>query len=362
MLSIVVPTFMEAGNLSRLASSIDDVLAGIDVEYELIVADDASPDDTPAVCEELAARYPLRLILPTGRERDLSASVVDGMRAARFDLVLVMDADLSHPPASIPDMLIEVQTHPQSFVVGSRYIAGGRFDRDWSVWRFINSRAATLLALPLTRCSDPMSGFFLFDRRRVNIEKLRPVGYKIGLEIMVRGDFDGVREVPIEFADREIGESKMNLAQQVKYLRHLRRLYLFRFGGFGEFLHFGLVGASGFVIDVTFYFLFQFAGMTHQTARALSFWPAVSWNWALNRRTTFGDRERRPRGRQWMEFVLTSFLGFSINWGVYVVLTAYVPFFDEWRVLALIAGIAAASIFNFTLSTLYVYSETRSEQ
>jgi len=151
----------------------------------------------------------------------------------------------------------------------------------------------------------------------------------------------------------------MDLGQQLKYLRHLRRLYLYRFGGFAEFIHFGAVGASGFVIDVAFYYLFQAFGLAHQVSRAMSFWPAVSWNWAMNRRTTFGERQRRPKARQWMEFVATSLLGFSINWGVYVTLTGTVPFFDRFRIIALIAGVGAASLFNFTVSTLFVYSEKR---
>ncbi len=360
MLSIIVPTYREAGNLPGLAARIDAALAPAGVVYELIIADDDSPDETQEICAELAVRYPLRLILPDNRPKDLSLSVIDGIKAAQFETLVVMDADLSHPPEKILELLAELAAAPDAFVVGSRYVSGGSFDRDWSIWRFLNSWIATLLARPLVRCTDPMSGFFAFHLSQLpDVEKLRPVGYKIGLEIMVRGNFGTVREVPIAFADREIGASKMNLGQQLNYLRHLRRLYLYRFGGLAEFVHFGVVGASGFVIDVTFYYLFQLVGISHQVARALSFWPAVSWNWALNRRTTFGERERRPRGRQWVEFVLASLVGFSINWGVYVYLTTHSHFFDSYRILALLSGIVTASVFNFLTSTLFVYSEKR---
>ncbi|MCB1644129.1 MAG: GtrA family protein, partial [Pseudomonadales bacterium] len=207
---------------------------------------------------------------------------------------------------------------------------------------------------------DPMSGFFLFSKSRLgDTGQLKPLGYKIGLEILVRGQFDTIREVPIEFRDRELGTSKMNLGQQVNYLRHLRRLYLYKFKGWAEFVHFGAVGASGFVIDLCFYYLFQYFGVHHKTARALSFWPAVSWNWALNRKTTFGEREQRPKMRQWLEFVATSLLGFSINWGTYVTLTTHFHFFDEYRVVALVTGILSASVFNFAASTLFVYNDKR---
>ena len=359
MLTIVVPTYKEAANLPLLAEAVHASLSG-KVAFELLIVDDNSPDDTVEVCERLSKTYPLRLLRRTGRERDLSLSVLDGIEAARYPNILVMDADLSHPPEEIGGMLEELERHPDAFVVGSRYVQGGSFDRHWSLWRFLNSYVATLLARPLVKCSDPMSGFFLFKRDFLgDVAALRPMGYKIGLELMVRGKFSGVREVPISFKDREIGASKMDISQQIKYLRHLRRLYLHRFGNSAEFIHFGAVGASGFIVDVTFYYLLQLFGLDHYAARALSFWPAASWNWAMNRRGTFGERRRRPRARQWMEFLLTSAIGFVINYSVYYSLTAYVSVFGHFRLLALIAGVICGSMFNFAVSTLFVYSENR---
>lgn len=360
LLTIVVPTYKEAANLPTLAEAVELALASSGIHYELLVVDDNSPDDTRSVCEELAKRFPLRLLQPQGREKDLSLSVVDGIRAAEHDNILVMDADMSHPPSQIPAMFSTLQEHPADFIVGSRYVKGGSFDRDWSLWRFLNSYIATLLARPLVKCSDPMSGFFLFNRSRLgDVDALRPMGYKIGLELMVRGKFSSVREVPIAFKDREVGTSKMDLGQQIKYLRHLRRLYMYRYGGLAEFVHFGAVGASGFMVDVTFYYLFQLFGLDHYIARALSFWPAASWNWAMNRRGTFGERQRRPRTRQWAEFLAASAVGFVINYGVYYTLSTWVGFFEEFRILALMAGVAVGSMFNFTVSTLFVYSEKR---
>jgi len=364
MLSIVVPTFMEADNLPLLAEQIHACIgignAEASVDYELIVVDDMSPDDTVEVCGRLSKTYPLKLLRREGRSRDLSLSVIDGIEAAANDIVLVMDADLSHPPKEIAAMLEKVAGNEGTLVVGSRYISGGSFDRDWSLWRFLNSHLAALLARPLAQCSDPMSGFFMFNRQRLgDITKLNPIGYKIGLEMMVRVNFKDIEEVPISFKDRELGASKMNFDQQWKYLRHLRRLYLYKFKGWAEFVHFGAVGASGFVIDLAFYYLFQAVGANHILARGLSFWPAVSWNWALNRKTTFGDRARRPKMRQWFEFVISSLVGFSFNWGIYVMLTTTITFFDQYRLLALVAGVASASLFNFTASTLFVYNDKR---
>lgn len=360
MLTIVVPTYKEAENLALLAKAVDKTLSAAGATYELLIVDDNSPDDTVNVCAVLALTYPLRLLRPTGRPRDLSLSVIDGIEAAKFGYVLVMDADLSHPVDTIPSMFKAMLENPRTFVVGSRYIPGGSFDRRWSIWRFLNSHLATVMARPLVKCSDPMSGFFGFNKDDLRgAVELQPIGYKIGLEIMVRGNFDRVIELPIGFKDREVGDSKMNFNQQLKYLQHLRRLYFYKFRNWTEFVHFGVVGASGFVVDVIFYFLFQALGVPHQIARGLSFWPAVSWNWMLHRQGTFSHRPRRAKLRQWLEFVFASMVGFSFNWSVYLALTGEFAFFDQYRVLALMIGVVSASLFNFAASSWFVYSKTR---
>lgn len=360
MLSIVVPTYCEADNIESLVPIIDSVMKSENLPYEVLIVDDNSPDDIASVVGRLASDYPVQLLQPSGRPRDLSLSVIDGIKAANSDLILVMDADHSHPPEKIIPMYHTLVSQARAFVVGSRYTTDGSFDRHWSAWRFLNSWIATLLTRPLVPCQDPMSGFFALNRRHIgDISRLNPIGYKIGLELMVRGDFDPVIEVPIQFKDRAIGESKLNLKQQFSFLRHLRRLYTVKFGSVAEFVNYGMVGVSGFVVDLVFYYLFQFVGMSHQVARAFSFWPAVSWNWQLNRSATFGERARRPRGRQWVEFVVASLIGFTLNWGVYVTLTGQIAFFDQYRLLALVAGICSASVFNFMLSSFYVYSEKR---
>jgi dolichol-phosphate mannosyltransferase len=360
MLTIVVPTYKEADNLALLASAVDKTLSVNGTIYELLIVDDNSPDDTVNVCALLSHTYPVRLLQPTGRPRDLSISVIDGIEAARYLHVMVMDADLSHPVETIPAMLDAMLENPRAFVVGSRYIPGGSFDRQWGIWRFLNSHLATLMARPLVKCTDPMSGFFGFNKTCLpDTGQLQPIGYKVGLEIMVRGEFGDIIEVPIGFKDREVGTSKMNFGQQLKYLQHLRRLYFYKFRNRTEFVHFGVVGASGFIVDVIFFYLFQALGVPHTLARGLSFWPAVSWNWLLHRQSTFGHRPRRAKLRQWLEFVFASTVGFSFNWSIYIALTSQVTFFDQYRMLALMVGVASASLFNFAASTWFVYSKTR---
>ena len=146
-----------------------------------------------------------------------------GIQLCRSQTVLVMDADLSHRPESIPAMLAALDG--VDMVVGSRYTEGGQIDVDWGWHRRLISRLGTVLARPLVACADPLSGFFALDRRAVpDTSRLKPIGYKIGLELMVRGRMS-IAEIPITFHDRNRGKSKFKLMEQYNFIRHLIRLY-----------------------------------------------------------------------------------------------------------------------------------------
>ena len=291
---VIAPTYREAANIPPLVERVDAALSAHGIEWELLLIDDESDDGSEAIVEGLSQRLPVRMEVRRGLRRDLSLAVLHGIRHSRFDRLVVMDADLSHPPESIVDLLGALDGDCD-MVVGSRYAPGGAVDRGWSRWRLLNSRLATLLALPLVCCADPMSGFFAIDRRTLpDLQTLQPIGYKIGLELMVRGGLR-VRETPIRFMDRDRGASKMNWQRRLDFLRHLVRLYLYRFGGRARLLSFALVGASGFVVDMAGYLALAGAGVEHRAARFLSFWPAVTWNWLLNRKATFRDRPAPSR-------------------------------------------------------------------
>ncbi len=352
--SVVVPTFREAANIAPLVRRVQAALAGEGVDWELIFVDDDSRDGSEAIVAELAGDTPVYMEVRRDPPRDLSLSVIHGMRIARYDRLVVMDADLSHPPERIGALLAALGGGCD-FVVGSRYVAGGEIDARWGPLRRLNSRGATLLALPLVRCSDPMSGFFATDRRRLpDLDELRPIGYKIGLELMVRGRLR-VGEVPIGFTDRDRGESKMNWRQQLNYLHHLHRLYRYRYGDAARLISFGLVGASGFLIDVAFYLALQGLGVEHRMARFVSFWPAVTWNWLVNRALTFDERPRQPHARQWTRFAASSVLGLGVNVGSYTLLTSFVELFARYRLLALVFGVCLGGAVNFLIANRYVY-------
>ncbi|UCF34456.1 MAG: polyprenol monophosphomannose synthase, partial [Phycisphaerales bacterium] len=227
----MIPTYHEAENLCLLVPQIQAALTGTDIVYEIIVVDDDSRDSTDEVITRLAtAGAPVRLITRVG-ERGLSSAVIRGFREARGEILQCMDADMSHPPEALPRIYAACQAPHVDFVIGSRYVPGGSTDENWGLFRWLNSKVATLLARPFTSSRDPMAGFFALPRAVFErAEELNPIGYKIGLELIVKGRCRNVQEVPIHFADRKFGESKLSLKEQLRYIRHLKRLADFKYG------------------------------------------------------------------------------------------------------------------------------------
>lgn len=227
--SVVIPTYRERDNLVRLLPALFGMFDEAKLAGEVIVVDDDSDDGTEVLCRTLGRVNPVRLITRHD-QRGLATAVVRGLVDANGEICVVMDADFSHPPDAVPTLVAAVRDGDCEMAIGSRYIEGGAVDAGWSWFRRANSRVATLLARGLTDIADPMAGFFAV-RRSVfeRAGELRPLGYKIALELIVRCDCKKVVEVPILFRDRAAGESKLSMRQQWLYLRHLMRLYAVRY-------------------------------------------------------------------------------------------------------------------------------------
>ena len=228
-IAVVVPTYNEAENIPRLVERVEAVRAMLASPLELWFLDDRGGDATPEVVRSLARPW-VHLVERTGR-RGLSAAVLEGFDRVDADVVVVMDADLSHPPEAIPELVLAVRGGAD-MAFGSRYVDGGSIDPSWTSFRRWNSRIATWLARGIVRMSDPMSGFFAVARGRVVDPAIRgaidPIGYKVGLEIAAKIRAARITEVPIHFADRAAGTSKLGLEAQWAYLVHVLRLHRFR--------------------------------------------------------------------------------------------------------------------------------------
>jgi len=204
--SIIVPTLNEVENVEPLTRQI--MASGIE-PLEIVFVDDGSTDGTREKIHALAAEFPVRLVLRENPTLGLSGAVVAGARAAAGDLLVVMDADLSHPPSRIPDLVRPVRAGACEMVIGSRYVRGGTTP-GWPLWRKVMSRAASACAYPLTRVHDSMCGFFAIPRLVLLERAPAATGFKIAFEIIVHSHQDlRVQEIPIAFRDRARGRSKM---------------------------------------------------------------------------------------------------------------------------------------------------------
>jgi dolichol-phosphate mannosyltransferase len=225
-LSIVVPTYNERDRLPDLVKALFDAFAVEQLDAQLIIVDDNSPDGTGAIADELAARYPVHVV-HRARKLGLGTAVIAGFEAASGPIVGVIDADLSHPPQILPRMTAVMQQTGADVVIASRYISGGGV-RNWPLGRRLMSRFACLLARGLTPVRDAASGFFLIRRELAGGVRISAGGFKICLELLVRARPAQVIEVPYVFEDRAAGESKMSLHEALGYLVQLRDLYTFQ--------------------------------------------------------------------------------------------------------------------------------------
>jgi dolichol-phosphate mannosyltransferase len=289
------------------------------------------------------------------KDRGLSPAVLEGLRLARHDWLFVMDADLSHPPEKIPEMLTVLE-QGADFAIGSRYVAGGSTDAEWGIHRWLNSKIATALARPFSSAKDPMSGFFGLRRQTfLRGEDLNPIGYKIALELLVKCRCERIVEVPIHFADRQAGESKLNVREQLKYLMHLRRLLIFKYPTRSHLLQFAVVGASGTVVNLTVLTLLLHLGLTEAAAVAGGIFVSFLTNFFLNRRFTFSYARQGNALTHFFGFAAASALGMVANYAATLFVKDYVP---SLQIAALI-GIGAGMGLNFVTSRYLVFRKPR---
>ena len=308
--SLVVPTYNEGKNIRQIVQILSRLLdQALPNDYELIVVDDDSPDRTWELAQQLMADYPQLRVMRRQTERGLSTAVIRGWQAATGQVLGVIDGDLQHPPEVLLELLKTIE-HGADLAVGSRHIEGGGTS-DWGLVRRMLSRGAQLIGLMILphvigRVSDPMSGYFMVRRAAIAECLMNPLGYKILIEVLGRGNVEEVAEIGYVFQERQEGESKVTWRQYVEYLMHLAKL---RSRGritrlrerfpIMRFLRFGLVGLSGVFVDfAVFYLLRTQLGLPIARSTILSAEVAVVNNFLWNDLWTFGDIARQQPGKR----------------------------------------------------------------
>ena len=296
----------------------------------------------------------------------MSSAVLEGFKAASGSILVVMDADLSHPPEKIPEMVSKIESGEGEIVVGSRYIRGGSVE-DWPFRRRIISKGATMLARWLTKVKDPMSGFFALKKSVIDGVDLNPVGYKIGLEILVKGKYSKVVEVPIHFANRKAGTSKLGGTEVLKYLDHVSMLYEHKRFWLSKYLKFAFIGGIGALINLTVLWV------AHEVlfikvfwAVAIAFIVADTNNYIWNRLWTFKSKGQIKF--QYPQFLIVSVIGLALNellidliiYDVYPALDIRTDKASLLLLLAQIICILIISVFNFVVNSLWTFrAETK---
>lgn len=349
--TVVVPTYQEAENIPHLLDRLEALRQAHGLELELLIMDDRSNDGSVEAVDQSGHDW-ARIVVRDG-PRGLSPAVLDGLRMARHPVVVVMDADLSHPPEKIPDMILALEAG-QQLVIGSRYVPGASTDDKWGFFRWLNSQVATLLARPLTSCHDPMAGFFVLRKAELKHARgLNPIGYKIALELIVKCGLENVGEVPIHFADRRYGKSKLTFKEQLRYLQHLRRLYIHRYFNISSAVQYLAVGASGVAVNLAVLTGLVALSVPEPAAIAGGILVSLVSNFALNRRFSFSYARDGSIVKQFLGFVTACSVGIVINYAVSLAILRALPELPVQA--AALGGVVAGLGFNYVASRYLVF-------
>ncbi|HEX3032357.1 MAG TPA: glycosyltransferase family 2 protein [Bacillota bacterium] len=354
MLSIVIPTYNEGENVVTVTNRIEKVLANR--PFEVLFVDD-STDNTPVLLHQLALAKPWVRVIHREGVRGLATAVTLGFQEARGNLITVMDGDLQHPPELLPELWNKLE-EGYDLVVPSRFIPGGSAGGlSWG--RTIISKGARLLAsLTLRRTrntTDPMSGFFMFRKNVISGRDLNPLGWKILLEILVKGNYELIGEVPYQFQPRLAAQSKMSLHEQCMYLWHLSRLVASSPED-SRFWRFCLVGLSGVVVNLLTYIgLIEYFQLQVVLSGILAALVAMFSNFLLNDTFTWGEIKTQPVVYRLVRFYIYCSVGISIN-----AFTLWLLFhrFGFNYLLANILGICLATVWNFSSNNRWTWNQS----
>jgi len=287
-ISIIIPTLNEKENINELVKRIRESLN--DIKYEIIFIDDGSKDGTIEEIEKLKEKYKNIKVIEREYRKGLSSAFLDGVKHSNGKYIILMDADLQHPPELLRKMY-EKALEGYDLVIASRYIKGGKIE-NWNIIREFISKTAifiTYIFLPETlKVKDPLSGYFLIKKDLLNNFKISdPFSYKVLLDILVKVNYNKLIEIPYTFKERKHGKSKLGKRIIFSYLKQVFLLF-----NISQFIKFYLVGLSGIVINLLslylliFYFPFYISSF-------LAILISIIWNFILNDLFVFKIKKRK---------------------------------------------------------------------
>jgi dolichol-phosphate mannosyltransferase len=367
-LSLVLPTYNESKNIVDVVEQLTKILdQALQNDYELVVVDDDSPDKTWQIAQSLTEDFPRLRVMRRQGEKGLSSAIIRGWQASRGSVLGVIDADLQHPPETLLQ-LWQAMENDVDLAVASRHCEGGGVSR-WSIVRRVLSRGAQILGLIILpgvvgRVSDPMSGYFLIRRNAIEGPRLSPIGYKILLEVIGRGNVEDIAEVGYVFRERVSGESKVTAKQYGEYILHLVRLRSQgRLGRLrkkipwptARFIKFCLVGFSGVFVDMAVLYLLSDPIALHwglTRSKIIAAEIAIINNFLWNDSWTFKSLASRQntldqKFKRFLKFNAICILGLVIN---VIILNTLFNTFSINRYLANLLAILIVTVWNFWIN------------
>ena len=369
-LSLIIPTYNERDNVAEIVAQLTTLLdKSFSDDYELILVDDNSPDQTWKIAQGLTGRYPQLQVMRRQSERGLSSAVIRGWQIAGGEILGVIDADLQHPP-EVLIKLLQATLSSADLAVASRHVEGGGVS-DWSLIRRFLSRGAQVLGLLVCpavvgRVSDPMSGYFMVRRSAIAGPKLNPKGYKILLEVIGRGNISKISEVGYVFQERNSGESKVTWKQYIDYLSHLVSLRMRRSATnrhrknpqkfpIERFVRYGLVGFSGVFVDMAIlYLLTTQLGWGLTRSKIIAAEVAIISNFFWNDAWTFADIAQQQKGwntrlKRLLKFNTICFIGLVLD-VLFLNFFYNLVFAGSLAYLANLIAIGLVAIWNFWIN------------
>lgn len=357
-LSVIVPTRHEAANISPLVERIENAAGGDLVE--IIFVDDSDDDLTVQAINDMAthAICDIQVIFrpPGEREGGLGGAVVEGLRKARGAWSCVLDADLQHPPEVIPRLLTAVLQENVDLAIASRYCGSGEAEGLNAARAMISqgftSAAQLMFRQPLREVTDPMSGYFLVRNAAIDVDNLRPRGFKILLEILVRTPQLRRTEVDYRFAERNAEESKASLREGFRFLTHIMEL---RFGTHGmQMAKFLSVGVTGIVVNIlALLMLTELLGFFYLVSVVLATQVSSLWNFGLTESWVFASRRRTAGlGARMLKFLGINNLALLARGPIIVVMTSLLSIHYA---LSVLVSLLALALLRYVISDSWIW-------
>lgn len=358
---IIVPTYNERLNIGLLIDALQEQFRKIAHDMHVLVVDDTSPDGTADVVRTAMGKYS-NVHLISGRKAGLGAAYIRGMlhaiRELGADAVFEMDADFSHDPADVPRLLAELDKSAD-FVIGSRHVRGGSIPADWSLLRKLNSKGGNWVAryvAGLYGVRDCTAGFRAIRAavlRNIDFGALRVKGYAFQVALLHQAMTQGarVREVPVHFIDRKAGQSKLGLRDIIEFVLNA---WWIRLRTLQTFIRFGVVGASGTLVNLALFTLLLNASMNKYVASPLAIEASILWNFLFNNWWTFKHRRTKgPASIRGLKFNLVSFASLGVSFGTFIALSILFPRASPQ--LLQFAGIVPAVFVNYFLNSYWTF-------